>query len=224
MCATTDGNGWYDTKQTKWRQPKSSVIDYFDRVIIQRQRGAVGEIYTNNTLHYASCAATTTNPVGEQNLSQRCGGDWVWQAGLLCKRWQRLDAVLHLQSHYRRLFTGVAAKLQKSTEHLYAFGEHSCGWHSGLAEAAGALAGSLEWIQSSRLVSEDGNSNVRTSNTFLRDVNYSIRNIILFFGIITIAKLYNKKVFTLCWKIPQFPSNCQELFFVEKLCLTWNNL
>lgn len=63
-------------------------------------------------------AATTTNPVGEQNLSQRCGGDWVWQAGLLCKRWQRLDAVLHLQSHYRRLFTGDAAKLQKSTEHL----------------------------------------------------------------------------------------------------------
>lgn len=88
MCATNNGNGWYDTEQTKWRQPKSSAIDYFDRVIIQRKRGAVGEIYTNNTLHYASAciearsgAATTTNPVAEQNLSQRCGGDWVWQRG-----------------------------------------------------------------------------------------------------------------------------------------------
>lgn len=66
----------------QYEEPKSSVIDYFDRLIIQRKRGAVSKIYTKNILRYASActkdrsgAETTASPVAEQNLSQRCGGD-----------------------------------------------------------------------------------------------------------------------------------------------------
>lgn len=174
MCTTTDGNGWYDKQRRK--EPKSSVIDYFDRLIIQRQRGAVGKINTKNTLHCASACTkarsggeTTTSTVAEQNLSQRCGGDWGWQRGY-CANVGSGSAQFCMCNHtIDSCLRESWLNCKKSSEHLWTFGKHSCGWYAGQAEAVGMLAGSWKLIQPTR-PNEDGNSNAWTSYTVFRDV------------------------------------------------------
>lgn len=140
-CRATDGNESYYTKQCE--EPKSPVMDYLDRLIIQRKQGAVGKMYTNNTVRYTPSRRTEPQSAVRWRLGLT--------ARLLCKRWQRLGTVLHVQSRCWQLFTGVIAKWQKSSEHLWTFGRHSRGWYVGLAEAVGTLAGFWKWIQPTRL-------------------------------------------------------------------------
>lgn len=116
MC---ERNWWeqFDMTQKKesseWREPKSSVFDYFDRLIIQGKKRSSWwqHCALRRRLHRGPRAALRWPQTQSQkkNPSRRCGCgcDWGWTAGLLCKHWQWLSAVLHLQSHHWQLFTGV---------------------------------------------------------------------------------------------------------------------
>lgn len=192
MCAITDGNGWYDTKQTKWRQPKSCVIDYFDRVIIQRQRGAVGEIYTNNTLHYASACTEAHCGAAALRRPQTRSENKTSVSGAVATGFDKRGYCANAGSGSTQFcicnhtIDGCLRESQLNFKRARNICKRS---------ASTRVDGTPAWQRQRERWPDPWNefnphgwwarmeiANVWTLNTFLRDVNYSIRKIILFLG------------------------------------------
>lgn len=151
MC---ERNWWeqFDMTQkesSEWRQPKSSVFDYFDRLIIQgkkrsswwqhcalRRRLQRGP---RAALRWPQTQSQKKNPSRRLRLRLGLDSGAIVQTLAVAQR-SFASAITPLTIVYG------SHRLQKITKHLQVFGEHWCGLHSGLVETVGTAAWSLKWI------------------------------------------------------------------------------